>query len=196
MEYFPLFVQIQHKKIFVAGGGKVAYRKCRTLLEFGCDITVFAKEVLPSFSMLEGTNIVEGTIDENGLKELLAEYDIVIAATSIREINHKIADICHTLKIPVNVADSKEESTFLFPAVVKRDALVIGISTSGKVPAMSGWLRKRLEQLFAPETGELVQHLHEYEMRLQKEKVKSKDRAKLINRQLEASFLGSCFDID
>ena len=42
--YFPLFVDLEHKKITVVGAGRIASRRIRTLLEFGADITVVAPE--------------------------------------------------------------------------------------------------------------------------------------------------------
>src|SRR5699024_3973959 len=47
--------------------------------------------------------------------------------------------------IPVNVADSREDSTFLFPAVVRRGRLSVGISTGGASPAAAAHVRRTLE---------------------------------------------------
>ena len=43
--YFPMFVDIENKKILVIGAGHVAVRRLRTLLAFGADLAVVAKEV-------------------------------------------------------------------------------------------------------------------------------------------------------
>ena len=45
MAYFPLFVNLEGRRVLVVGGGKIAARRIRTLLEFGCEITVVAPEV-------------------------------------------------------------------------------------------------------------------------------------------------------
>ena len=45
MAYFPLFVKLEGRRVLVVGGGKIAARRIRTLLEFGCEITVVAPEV-------------------------------------------------------------------------------------------------------------------------------------------------------
>ena len=39
MAYFPLFVDLEGRQVLVVGGGKIAMRRVRTLLEFGCEIT-------------------------------------------------------------------------------------------------------------------------------------------------------------
>ena len=45
MAYFPLFVDLEGRQVLVVGGGKIAMRRVRTLLEFGCEITVVSPEV-------------------------------------------------------------------------------------------------------------------------------------------------------
>ena len=42
--YFPLFIDLEGKKIAVVGAGKIASRRIRTLLEFGAELTVLAPE--------------------------------------------------------------------------------------------------------------------------------------------------------
>ena len=42
---FPVFLDIEDKSILVVGAGYVAVRRIRTLLLFGADITVVAREV-------------------------------------------------------------------------------------------------------------------------------------------------------
>ena len=42
MAYFPMFIDIEKKKCLVAGGGTVALRKVRVLLDFGAQVMVVA----------------------------------------------------------------------------------------------------------------------------------------------------------
>ena len=41
-KYFPLLTDLSHKKIIVIGGGRVAARRIRSLLDFAGEITVIA----------------------------------------------------------------------------------------------------------------------------------------------------------
>ena len=68
-----------------------------------------------------------------------------MAATDDRVLNRTVAQLCRKRAIPVNVADSREDSTFLFPAVVRRGRLSVGISTGGASPAAAAHVRRTLE---------------------------------------------------
>ena len=48
MAYFPLFVDLEGRQVLVVGGGKIAVRRVRTLLEFGCQITVVSPKCVRS----------------------------------------------------------------------------------------------------------------------------------------------------
>lgn len=180
MNYFPMFVNLEGKRVFVAGGGPVAYRKSQTLLAFGCEITVFAKEALPAFHECGQFRVVEGVLKEEELEELLSGFDMVIAATSIRELNRRIASICKKRHIPVNVADNGGEGSFLFPAVVGRGSVTIGISSGGRNPAFSGWLRKKLSEILPDSMGKTVRLLDDFEKELKKRGVDHEECGNII----------------
>ena len=71
----------------------------------------------------------------------------MLAATDDRELNSRIARLCRERNIPVNVADPGTESTFLFPSVVRRGPLTVGISTGGKSPSAAHYLKEQIEGL-------------------------------------------------
>jgi len=147
MAVFPLFVRLDGKKCVIVGGGRVAYRKICSLLEFGADVTVVtaqATEEVRQLWKLGRIKLIYGSCFEKELENAF----LVLAATSDRELNSRIYRECAARGIFVNVADSLEECTFIFPSVVKRSDVVIGISTSGKSPALAKQIRLRVEKIF------------------------------------------------
>ncbi len=52
MAYFPMFVDLTDKPCLVVGGGEVAYRKVKTLLDFDAEVTVVAESVCPKLVRL------------------------------------------------------------------------------------------------------------------------------------------------
>ena len=143
MAYFPLFIDLNQKQGLVVGGGPVAARKIRTLLPYGPHLTVCAPSVLPELEALPGLTLRR----EPFSPALLEDAFFVIAATDDRELNSRIARLCRERNIPVNVADPGTESTFLFPSVVRRGPLTVGISTGGKSPSAAHYLKEQIEGL-------------------------------------------------
>lgn len=43
-KYFPLFVSLEGKKVFIAGAGKIAARRAKVLLSFGAELWIAAPE--------------------------------------------------------------------------------------------------------------------------------------------------------
>ena len=66
------------------------------------------------------------------------------------------------LNIPVNVVDTPHLCDFIFPAIVDRNPIVIGISSNGKAPVLARLLRARLETLIPQGYGKLAKLAGEF----------------------------------
>ena len=141
MVCFPLFIDLNDKTVLVVGGGPVAARKARVLLDYGPRVLVCAPRFVPELEQLSGAELLRQPF----VPDLLEGVSLAIAATDDRVLNRTVAQLCRKRAIPVNVADSREESTFLFPAVVRRGRLSVGISTGGASPAAAAYVRRTLE---------------------------------------------------
>ena len=80
------------------------------------------------------------------LEKEIGKAFLVVAATSNREENHHIAELCHAYNVLVNVADSEEESSFIFPSVVRKGDISIGINSGTGSPTVSKHIRKQIEK--------------------------------------------------
>lgn len=184
MPVFPLFVDIKGKKCVVAGGGKTAFRKIEKLLLFEPEIWV----VSPSIS-----NEIYDLCTGKQIKIFKECYDIkymenafmAIAATNDRKVNELIYNDAVRKNIFVNVVDCPEMCTFIFPAVIKRDQLVLGISTSGAYPALAREIRKRMEKLVPEYYADLVVLLKEARKRAIVEIRDQAQRKRVLDKILE-----------
>lgn len=153
--HFPLMVDLTDRLAVVVGGGAVALRKCRQLLEFGARVRVVAPELRSEFLELTGAELYRRTYGSDCLEGAF----LAVAATGDGAVNRAVYRDCTQARIPVNVCDQPELCTFFFPAVVHRGELVVSVSTGGESPAMAARLRARLEEELPPEEGERVRLL-------------------------------------
>lgn len=157
MAYFPMFINLKKKNCLVVGGGQVALRKVRVLLDFGADIMVVAPEILPQIQELEaqGVRIVKRSFCEEDLVGCV----LVVAATDDNVQNHKVAQLAKAQKIPVNAVDQKEDCTFIFPSYVRQDNLVGAFSSGGSSPVLTQYLKQELKTVLTPELGQMNEYM-------------------------------------
>ncbi|WP_085828938.1 precorrin-2 dehydrogenase/sirohydrochlorin ferrochelatase family protein [Clostridium massiliodielmoense] len=147
--YYPLMINIDNKNIVVIGGGMVAFRKVKKLLEFGACVTVISPHVLENFNSLKVKFHDKLKIIEDYFKSTYIENAyLVIGATSDKNINEEISNYCRNKKILCNIVDNIEASDFIVPSSIKRGDLVISVSTMGKSPMLCSKIRKELEDRY------------------------------------------------
>lgn len=157
MSFFPFFKEIEGARCLIAGGGRVALRKVQKLLPYGPEITVIAPEILHDFYHMDVTVLNRAFRDS----DISPDTDFVIAACDDEAQNRHISSLCLNMSIPVNVVDAPELCTFLFPSLVKKGDLSVGISTSGASPSAAAWLRGEVERLLPDHMEEILEHLKE-----------------------------------
>ena len=85
---------------------------------------------------------------EQDLEELNQSF-LVIAATNDPDVNNHIVRLCHERHIPVNHAGDQSQCDFQFPAIVKKEPVIIGVNAGGKdhglVRRVAAGLREWLE---------------------------------------------------
>lgn len=156
--FYPVNLNLDNMEIIIVGGGKVALRKCMNFLEFGKSVTVLAPDFDSRF--LELGNKVD-LINDIFKEEYIDKFDIVVAAIDDKEVNEEIACICRKKSKLINVVDSRDLSDFTVSSYVKRGDLLIGISTGGKIPALSAKIRRDLEEIYDESFAEYVDLLGE-----------------------------------
>ena len=151
---YPIMLNLQGQTCLVVGGGRVALRKAAGLLEAGAAVRVVSPRFDPAFEGL-GVELVRRAFEPGDLEGVF----LVVAATDREETNRLIFEGARERRLLVNVVDVPHLCNFEVPAVARRGALTLAVSTSGSSPALAAVIRKRLEDLFGPEYGELTAHL-------------------------------------
>ena len=159
MAYFPLFVDLTQKKCLVVGGGAVATRKVRMLLDFEARVLVVAKNICGELKLLsEESNQISLHLREF-CEEDIEDVFLVIAATNDCNLNKCISSECKMRHIPVNVVDSKEECSFILPSYVKKKGVIAAFSSGGKSPVLTQYLKKMAKEYVTEELGDINAYL-------------------------------------
>jgi uroporphyrin-III C-methyltransferase/precorrin-2 dehydrogenase/sirohydrochlorin ferrochelatase len=156
MDYLPLFFDLREREVLLIGGGAVALRKARLLLQAGARITLVSHRVLPELETLLELNRGLVIIGEYH-PELLAGKVLAVAATDDDRLNERVHFDASEQNVPVNVVDTPALCTFVFPAIVDRSPIVIGISSAGRSPVLARLLRAKLESWIPTGYGRLGQ---------------------------------------
>jgi len=149
--WFPLFINLENKKILVIGGGKVAAKKIEKILEYGADITVVTENVVEEkLLQLENIKIENNQKIENDkakIEKLVKGYFLVIAATDNEELNENIANVCDSNGMLINNVSSKIKMNAMFGGIVKNSEFQIAISTSGKNCKRSRAMKSEIQKV-------------------------------------------------
>ncbi|KON88313.1 potassium transporter Trk [Sporosarcina globispora] len=142
----PLFINLTNQKIVIAGGGRIAFRKAKTLDGEQAHITFvapdFSEEII-EFSGQRGYKLVQREACPEDFKDAV----LTILATNNREINHELAKSLDSWQF-VCVVDEAGEGNVVFPAAIKRGPLQIAVTSNGASPKLTRMLKKQLEEQF------------------------------------------------
>lgn len=180
MAKYPIYLDLNDRRVIVIGAGNVAARKVQALMPTGARIVVITLHASPGFEEMCSENNVELIISEYS-KDYLTGAVLAIAATNDTSLNNLIYKDCQEHEVLCNVVDVPPLCDFYVPALVERGSLQIAIGTDGKCPAYSGHLRRKLEELFTEDHGKFLNEL-EIARKLVIETVESDQRKAILGQ--------------
>jgi uroporphyrin-III C-methyltransferase / precorrin-2 dehydrogenase / sirohydrochlorin ferrochelatase len=158
MDYLPVFLRLTGVAAVVVGGGHVAARKVDWLLKTGARVTVLAPQLGPALAL----RVARGELihlAEPFAPARLAGAVAVIAASDDPGVNAAVSRAARVRGIPVNVVDSAELSSFIFPAIIDRSPIVVAVSSAGASPVLARRVRAQIEALLPARLGALARFL-------------------------------------
>ncbi|MDD4334245.1 MAG: bifunctional precorrin-2 dehydrogenase/sirohydrochlorin ferrochelatase [Desulfotomaculaceae bacterium] len=155
---YMISLDLKNKKCLVVGGGKVAERKVRSLLECEALVCVVSPEIIPALSSMAAEGLLlyrRGSYKTSDLEDMF----LVFGATGKEEVNRQIADDCAGRNLIVNIVDDPAKCNFYVPATVRRGSLAIAVSTGGKSPLLARKIREELELVYGPQYEDFLEML-------------------------------------
>lgn len=188
--YYPVFLNISGRKCVVVGGGQVALRKVKALLERGAHVGVISPDFCPELNKLAESGEINALRRRYQVGDLQGAL-IAIAATNDSDINQEVVKEARRGGVLANVVDDAEDSDFIAPSHLQRGNITIAISTAGFSPALARKIRTKLEKDFGDEYASLALLIEEVRSELKRQgiKVDSDDWQKALDLDLMIDLL-------
>ncbi|WP_223068246.1 precorrin-2 dehydrogenase/sirohydrochlorin ferrochelatase family protein [Paenibacillus caui] len=178
--YVPIMVDCEGLPIVVIGGGRIAARKSKPLIEAGAVLTIISPKLCEELEQRHASGAFRWVKRPYRIGDIAeAGAGLVYACTNEKTANLEAAAEAKSLNIPVNVATSAEQGSFISPNVIRRGDLVISVSASGAGPAASRRIAEDLESVFGPEYERYVSFLRTVRERV-KAAVEDADKRRLL----------------
>lgn len=159
--FYPISLQIRGKRIIIVGGGKVAERKLKGLLEGGADnVTLVSPHAVSDIEAWAAEGKVSRVCREFADSDLEGAF-LAFAAAGDESVNEAVAAAAERLGILCNRADAGDQSDFMTSAVVRRGELAISITAGGASPALAGIMARRLAAQCGEEAVPALRRLKE-----------------------------------
>ncbi|MGL6370093.1 siroheme synthase CysG [Aeromonas hydrophila] len=189
MDYLPIFCRLDNKPVLLVGGGEVAERKARLLLDAGAQLTVVAPELDPELAELAANGSIEWLAGEFAPAQLTGKW-LVVAATDRREVNALVYQSANQARIFANVVDDPKRSSFIMPSIIDRSPLMVAISSGGKAPVLARLLREKLEAMLPQHLGAVAAFAGSLRERVKARFASMGERRRFWERLLGADRLG------
>ena len=162
MRFLPVFLDLTAGTVMLVGSGEAALNKLRLLASAGARVRWF----VASADIAQATAIAADLQDvdivtSDPLAADLSDTVAVVAAAG-RPLDDAIAARAKAARIPVNVVDRPDLSSFIFPAIVDRGDVVVAIGTGGAAPVLARRLRERSRRSFPQRIGRLAALMGRY----------------------------------
>jgi len=175
MDHLPIFINVRQNPCLVIGGGDIALRKINLLIKAQAKVDCLSPlfcEGITNLSQNGDVNLIQKRFESDDIKD----YAIIIASTDDSSVNALISKSAKKARIPVNVVDSPELSSFIMPSIVDRSPVIIAVSSAGKAPVLSRMIRAKLETVIPSAYGVLAEIAGEYRQKVKDRFSKIKDR--------------------
>jgi precorrin-2 dehydrogenase / sirohydrochlorin ferrochelatase len=151
---YPVMVDLEGRPCLVVGGGPVAERKVRGLLDVGADVTVIAPVAGPAVAR----DAVAGRVAHHArrwepadLADRPPRWAFVVAATDDPAVNAAVVAAAEATGTWVNDAGSPSGGPAALPAVARRGPVTVAVATGGVHPGAARWLRDLAADAIGPE---------------------------------------------
>jgi precorrin-2 dehydrogenase/sirohydrochlorin ferrochelatase len=188
MGYLPIFIDVSERTCIVIGGGEIAERKARSLIEAGANVVVISPDIISGLAVMNDAGEVRHLARAYRPGDL-ADAWLAFDATGDDATTIAVVAEARERGVPLNVADEPERCTFIAPSVLRRGSLQLAVATGGASPALARRIREELEDHFGREYELIVELLARARQWLRLHEPKQTERARLLGILVHSDLL-------
>jgi precorrin-2 dehydrogenase/sirohydrochlorin ferrochelatase len=176
-----MFLKLEDRECLVVGAGAIGEPKIRSLLVAGAKVRVVALGARPAVAEWARLGVI--TWDARSFESNDVEGAVlVVAATSLREVNEAVFQAARSRGILCNAVDDPDRCDFYYGSLVRRGDLQVAISTAGQSPALAQRLRHDIEARISPEYAGWLDRLGKIRRRMMAGHLPVERRRRLLHR--------------
>ncbi|WP_299567614.1 siroheme synthase CysG [uncultured Sulfitobacter sp.] len=155
MKTFPMFIQMEGRRVVIIGGAEQAAQKTRLMLKTDARIVLRSDSLDDELAALVNADRIthkRGAI----LADDLTDTALVFIATGCPGADMALHCLAKTAGATVNVVDQPALCDVITPSIVDRDPVVVAIGTEGTAPVLARQIKTQIEQMLEPNLGDLA----------------------------------------
>ena len=168
MRYYPIFLDLQDRKCVVIGGGKAAEKPIERLVDCGARVWCFAEDLTETLQKMAAAELIQYFHREWNQDDVF-DASLLVVATDDPRVRERAQAMAREYNLPAAVEGEPEQSSFLMPAVVERDDLVLAVTTGGVAPELERKIKMELGDQYGETYRRYLQLLREYGDRIREE---------------------------
>jgi precorrin-2 dehydrogenase/sirohydrochlorin ferrochelatase len=188
MGYLPIFIDVSDRTCIVIGGGEIAERKARSLIEAGAIVVIISPEVTAGLAAMNHAGNIQHLARAFRSGDLAGAW-LAFDATGHDATTVSVVSEADERGVPLNVADEPERCTFIVPSVLRRGSLQLAVSTGGASPALARRIREELEDHFGREYELILELLARARQWLRLHEPEQTERARLLGMLVHSDLL-------
>lgn len=155
MRYFPIFVDLEARDVLIVGGGEKALQKLRLISASPARIRIVDEapsDELRALADAAGAEIVRRRFVADDVTGAVLAF----AASDDHSLDAEVALAARAAGVPLNVVDGPVASTFIMPAIVDRDPVVVAVGTEGAAPILAREIKAKIESWLPANFGRIA----------------------------------------
>lgn len=143
MNFLPININIEGKKIVIVGGGRVGLHKATILSRFTDEATIVSPQFKEGFESLPFT-LVQKSYEPSDLEGALLVY----VCTENAELNEQIKRDAEERHVLASVCDSPKLCDFTSPAIFREGNLAVAVSSNATDVRLAMRIRDSIRENF------------------------------------------------